>query len=130
MIIEILRKIIDKLNKHAPKTINKTLLKADDKVQGIISYSIFQINPSILKIKEKFQLNKRFSFQHVSEDTVTKVVKNVPTDKASAGEIPVKFLKESKFCFPEPKNCINESLTSKKFPETLKLPDITPVFIL
>ena len=35
----------------------------DDKVLGIIRN--FSNNPSILKIKEKIQLNKRFSFQHV-----------------------------------------------------------------
>ena len=98
----------------------------DDKVQGIILN--FSNHPSILKIKEKFQLNKRFSYQHVSEATVRKVVKNFPSDKVSAGEIPIKILKESTFCFPELTNCINESLTNNKFPDTLKLSDITPVF--
>ena len=90
----------------------------DDKVQGIILN--FSNHPSILKIKETFQLNKRFSFQHVSEVTVRKVAKNLPSDKISAGEIT--------FCFPELTNCINESLTNNKFLDTLKLSDITPVF--
>ena len=98
----------------------------DDQVQGIILN--FSNHPSILKIKEKFQLNKRFSFQHVSETTVRKVVKNLPSDKVSAGEIPIKILKESTFCFPELTNCINESLTNNKFRDALKLFDITPVF--
>ena len=95
-------------------------------VQGIILY--FSNDTSILKIKEKLQLNKRFSFQHVSEATVTKVVKNLPSDKVSAGEIPIKILKECTFCFPELTNCINESLKINKFPDTLKLSNITPVF--
>ena len=34
------------------------------------------------EIKEKCQVNKRFSFQHVSEATVRKVVKSAPSDKA------------------------------------------------
>ena len=55
-------------------------------------------------------------------------MKNLPSDKASAGEIPIKILKESKSCFPELTNCINESLTNNKFPDILKLSDITPVF--
>ena len=46
----------------------------------------------------------------------------------STYEIPIKILKESTFCFPELTNCINESLTNNKFPDTLKLSDITPVF--
>ena len=82
----------------------------------------------MLLIKEKCQLNKRFSFQHVSEVTVRKAVKNLPSNKASESEIPIKVLKESKFCFLEPTNCINESLTNNKFPDTLKLSDITPIF--
>ena len=61
--------------------------------------TIFQTTFSILKIKETFELNKRFSFQHVSEAAVRKVVKNVPSDKVSTGEIPIKILKESTFCF-------------------------------
>ena len=55
-------------------------------------------------------------------------MKNLPSDKVSAGEIPIKILKESRFCFPELTNYINESLTNNKFPDTLKSSDITPVF--
>ena len=45
---------------------------SDDKVQEIILY--FSSHPNILKFKEKFQLDKTFSFQHVLESTVRKVV--------------------------------------------------------
>ena len=57
-----------------------------DKVQGIILN--FSNHPGIFKIIEKFELSKIFSFQHVSEVIVRKVMKNVPSDKVSAGEIP------------------------------------------
>ena len=46
----------------------------------------------------------------------------------SAGEVPIKILKESTFCFPGLTNCINESLTNNKFPDTLKLSGIIPFF--
>ena len=49
-------------------------------------------------------------------------------DKKSAGKIPIKILKETKFCFSELKNCIKKSLTNNKSPHSLKLSDITPVF--
>ena len=81
------------------------------------SYSIFQT--TLVFLKERFQV-ERSSFQLVSEATVSKVVKNLTSDKVSAGEIPIKILKESTFCFPELTNCINESLTNNKFPDTLK----------
>ena len=74
------------------------------------------------------KLYKRFLPQHVFEATARNVVKNLPSDKVSAGEIPIKILKQSTFCFPKLTNYINESLTNNKFPETLKLFDITPVF--
>ena len=48
-------------------------------------------------------------------------MKNLPSDKVPASEIPTKILEESIFCFPELKNYINESLTSNNFPDTLKL---------
>ena len=96
----------------------------DDKVQGIMLN--FSNHSNILKVKEKFQLNERFSFQHVSEATVRKVVKNVPSNKIPAGEICIKILKESKFCFLELTNCINESLTNNKFPDTPGFKNLDP----
>ena len=61
----------------------------------------FSNQPSILKIKEQFnKLTKDFFLQHLSETTVRKIMKNLPSVKASAGKIPNKVLKESKFCFP------------------------------
>ena len=48
----------------------------DDKIKGIILN--FSNQPGILEIKKKFELNKRSSFQHVSEATVRKAGKNLP----------------------------------------------------
>ena len=58
----------------------------------------FSNHPSIIKIKHKFKLNKKFSFQCVSE---TSVMKNLPSDKATAGEILINELKNSEICFFE-----------------------------
>ena len=83
------------------------------RMQSIVQ--TFSNHPSIIKIKQKIKLSKKFSFQYVSEATAWKVVKNMPSDKAAAGEIPVKVLKISEICFFELTNCINETI--KKFPE-------------
>ena len=85
----------------------------------------FSNHPSIIKVKHKFKLNKKFSFQCVSEATVRKVVKSLPSDKATAGEIPINVLKN---CFFDLTNCINKAIRNNKFPDSLKLSDITPVF--
>ena len=55
-------------------------------------------------------------------------MKNLPSDKAISGEIPVDILKNSEFCFSELTKCINKAFKENKFPDTLKLSDIVPVF--
>ena len=59
-----------------------------------------------------------------SEATVRKVVKNLPSDKATAGEIPVKVLKSSETW----SNCNNEAIWNYKFPDSLKLSDSLKLF--
>ena len=88
----------------------------------------FSNHPSIIKVKHKFKLNKKFSFQWVSAATVRKVGKSLPSDKATAGEIPVNVLKNCDNCFFDLTNCINEAIRNNKFPDSLKLSDITPVY--
>ena len=74
---------------------------SDNKVQEIILY--FSSHPNILKFKEKFQLDKKFSFQHVFESSVRKVINSVS-------------------------NFINKFSTDNDFPDISKLSHITPVF--
>ena len=101
-------------------------VNSNDKIEQILVK--FSKHPSILKIKQKVKINSKFSIQSVSEDTVKNVVKNFPSDKATAGEIPVDILKNSEFCFSELTKCINKAFNENKFPDTLKLSDIVPVF--
>ena len=97
-----------------------------DKVQIIIKR--FYNHPSIIKIKHNFKRNKKLSFQCVSEATIRKVVKILPSDKATATEIPLNVLKNFENCFFDLTNCINKAIRNNKFPDSLKLSDITPVF--
>ena len=62
-------------------------VNSNDKIEQIIVK--FSKHPIILKIKQKVKINRKFYFQSVSEDTVKNAVKNLPSDKATAGEIPV-----------------------------------------
>ena len=101
-------------------------VNSNDKIEQIL-FKFFK-HPSILKIKQKVKINSKFSFRSVSEDTVKNVVKNLPSDKATAGEIPVDILKNSEFCFSELTKRINKAFNENKFPDTLKLSDIVSVF--
>ena len=55
-------------------------------------------------------------------------MKSLPSDKATTGEIPGKVLKNCENCFFDLNNCINEAIRNNKFPDSLKLSDITPVY--
>ena len=101
-------------------------VNSNDKIEQILFK--FSKYPSMLKIKQNVKINSKFSYQSVSEDTEKNVVKNLPENKATASEIPVDILKNSEFCFSELTKCINKAFNENKFPDTLKLSDIVPVF--
>ena len=78
------------------ESVTDSLELFDWQLQSNISYEkgrniikSFSNHPSVIKIKHKLKLNKKCSFQCVSEATVKKVVKSLPSDKATVGEIPV-----------------------------------------
>ena len=55
-------------------------------------------------------------------------MKSLPSDKAAATEISVNVLKNSENCFFDLTNCINKAIRNNKFPDSLKLSDITAVY--
>ena len=62
---------------------------------------------SLIKIKQLVNNQAKFSFQPVSVNTVRKVIERLPSNKATAGEIPIKILNESGFTFEYLTSCIN-----------------------
>ena len=101
-------------------------VNGNDKIEQILFK--FSKHPTTLKIKQKVKINIKFFFQSICEDTVKNVVKNLPSNKATAGEIPVDILKNSEFCLSELTKCINKAFNENKFPDTLKFSDTVPVF--
>ena len=55
------------------------------------------------------------------------VIEGLPSNEATAGEIPIKYLKKVGFSFEYLTSCINEAISSGKFPDSLKLSNILPV---
>ena len=55
-------------------------------------------------------------------------MKNLLSDKATVGEIPVDILKNLEFCLSELTKYINKAFKGNKFPDTLKLSIIVLVF--
>ena len=99
--------------------------KNTDALQNILER--FHNHPSLIKIKHLVSSQAKFSFQLVSVYTVKEVIEELPSNKATAGEIPVKILKESGFTFEYLTSCVNEAILSGKSPDFLKLSNIVPV---
>ena len=87
----------------------------------------FHNHPSLIKIKQIVNNQAKFSFQLVSVHIVKEVIEGSPPNKASAGEIPIKILKETGFTFEYLTSYVNKAISSGKFPNSLKLSNIVPV---
>ena len=53
----------------------------------------FKNHPSIVIIKSKHLIQEKFSFQPVSAKDVESVIKSIPRNKASGGNIPIQIVK-------------------------------------
>ena len=87
----------------------------------------FRNHPSIIKIKERYKVKENFSFRLATTEEIKAIIRDLPTNKAAGGEIPVNVLKKSNFSFDELTICVNYALINGKFPITLKNANVTPV---
>ena len=74
-----------------------------------------------------FNNQAKFSFQSVSVPTVKQVIEGLPSNKTTAGEIPIKILKETGFTFEYLTSCVKEVISFGKFPDSLELLNKVPV---
>ena len=87
----------------------------------------FENHPSIMKIKSKYAIKEKFSIKPVTVKDVENIIKNMPNNKASGGEIPLNILKQSSFTYKTLTDCINDAKVGEDiFPDSLKFGDIRP----
>ena len=72
-------------------------------------------------------IKEKLSFQPISVKGVENVIKNIPSNKASGGDIPIQILKQSGFTYQILTDCINDAINKGVFPDSLKIANITPV---
>ena len=87
----------------------------------------FRNHPSIIKLKNKYDFQEKFSFKPVPLKYVESIIKNIPNNRAAGGEIPLHILKQSGFTYQMLPDCINDALSQGIFPNSLKFANITPV---
>ena len=91
-------------NDEIAKTFNSTF-EWPSKNEGLTKETLtkiikkFKNHPSIVKIKNKYLIKEKFSLQPVSVKDVENVIKNIPSNKASGGDIPIQILKQSGFTY-------------------------------
>ena len=71
-------------------------------------------------------IKEKFSFQPVSIKDVQNVIKNIPSNKALGGDIPIQILKQFGFSYEILTDCINDAINKGVFPHSLKKANITP----
>ena len=119
-------------NKHFSETVDKLNIfewpsceseYTEDQLTNIINK--YKSHPSIKKIKSNYTIKQKFSFKPVTVKDIENVIKNIPTNKVTGGEIPLNVLKQSGYTYVILRECINDFLGS--FLDSLKLGNITPV---
>ena len=125
--------IVKTFNKHFAETVGKLNifgwpLNNEDLNEETLTKIIkkFKNHSSIVKIKSKYLIPEKFSFQSVSVKDVENVVKNISSNKSSGVDIPIQILKQSGFTYQILTDCINDATNKGVFPDSLKIANITP----
>ena len=87
-------------------------------------------HPSVIKIKEFYPIDKKFSFRKVTLKEVTQEIHSLVSTKASPIEsVPIKIIKNHiEIISPKIKMDFNHSIVNGIFPQNMKLADVKPVF--
>ena len=95
-------KIAKTFNKYFAETVEKlNTFELSSNNEGLTKETLakiitkFRNHPSIVKNKSKYLILEKFSFQLVFVKDVENVIKNIPSNKASGGEIAIQILKQS-----------------------------------
>ena len=90
----------------------------------------YKNHPSIMKIKESYPCNKKFSFRKVTLKEITQEIHSLVVTKASPIEsVPTKIIKNHiEIISPKIKMDFNHAIDNGTFPQNMKLADVKPVF--
>ena len=70
-------------------------------------------------------IQEKSSFQQVSVKDAEKVIKNIPSNKASEGDIPIQILKQSRFTYQILADFISDTINKGVLPDSLKRENLT-----
>ena len=100
---------------------------SDDRLVNAIRK--YENHQSIIKIKSSVETTQLFDFDFVNSDNISKIINSLDPTKKTSGAIPTKTVKlANKQICKDLGNCINDCLKQNKFPNKLKIADITHIF--
>ena len=91
------------------------------------SFKKFHNHLSLIKIEQLINNQEKIFFQSVHVHAVKELTEGLHSNNATAGEIPIKILKEREFTFEYLTSCVNQAILSGKLPDSLKVSNIVPV---
>ena len=99
------------------------------KLRQVHESQSFENEESCRLIRENYG-GEIFSFKSISKDDIIEAVKNLPSNKASiSNDIPISIIKNFATCCCEKlANILNDCLKENKFPNLMKIAEISPVF--
>ncbi len=128
-------KISEILNDFFIDTISNLELGGNEKSASVTdniedAIEMYEHHPSIIKIKEKFKIEDKFSFIKMTTTDIKEEIINLDSTKTTAiNDIPVKILKICANILTPPLAKINENIINlNNFPTSLKQADITPAY--
>ena len=76
----------------------------------------------------KIQIKSEFSINHVSTETIKRIINDLDIKKTSSGEIPTYFFKKGDFVLDTVTVCVNKAWKTGTFPDSLKRANIRPIY--
>ena len=102
-----------------------------ESINNAVNKAIFKYasHPSIETIQSNFEINGKFTFRPITTSELSAEIKKLDTSKSTSGPIPIKIIKEYVSLYLTPlTECINNAILENKFPDLLKLANVTPIF--
>ena len=87
----------------------------------------FARHPSIRAIEKKLKIKSIFLFNHVSTETIKRIINDLGIKKPSSGETPTYLFQKSDFVLDIVTVCLNEALKTGPFPDSLKCAHVIPI---
>ena len=90
---------------------------------------MFAFDQSIKAGKKKFKIKSEFLFNHVSTETIKRIINDIDIKKTLSGEIPTSFFFfKCNFVLETVTVSENEPLETGPFPDSLKCGNVRPIY--